>query len=93
MKLIAVGKNKDKALQSLEKEYIKRLGAFTKMEVIEVRDEANDHADRPAEAELIKDKEGKRVLEKIRDNDFVILLDLHGSMESSESFAKKWMSG
>ncbi|MEY8256612.1 23S rRNA (pseudouridine(1915)-N(3))-methyltransferase RlmH [uncultured Dubosiella sp.] len=89
MKLIAVGKNKDKALQSLEKEYIKRLGAFTKMEVIEVRDEANDHADRPAEAELIKDKEGKRVLEKIRDNDFVILLDLHGSMESSESFAKK----
>jgi len=89
LKLIAIGRNKDKALLALEKEYVKRLGAFTKMEVIEVKDEANDHIEREAEMTIIKDKEGKRVLEKIRDQDFVILLDLHGAMESSESFAAK----
>ena len=38
---------------------------------------------------FIAKKEAKRVLEKIRSNDHVILLDLHGSMDSSESFARK----
>ena len=38
IRLIAIGKNKDKALQSLEKEYCKRLSAFVKMEVIEVKE-------------------------------------------------------
>ena len=40
IKLIAIGKNKDKALQSLEKEYMKRLSAFCKFSEIEVKDEA-----------------------------------------------------
>ncbi|EOS61951.1 rRNA large subunit m3Psi methyltransferase RlmH [Firmicutes bacterium M10-2] len=88
MKLIAIGKNKDKALQSLEKEYVKRLGAFTKMEVLEVKDEANEHMDREAEMELVKEKEGKRALSLIKEQDFVVLLDLHGKMVSSEQFAK-----
>jgi len=88
LKLIAIGKNKDKALQSLEKEYVKRLGAFTKMEVLEVKDEANEHMDREAEMELVKEKEGKRALSLIKEQDFVVLLDLHGKMVSSEQFAK-----
>ena len=70
IKLIAIGKNKDKALQSLEKEYMKRLSAFCKFSEIEVKDEAN------------------RVLEKLSDQDFVVLLDLHGKMIDSETFAK-----
>ena len=45
IKLIAIGKNKDKALQSLEKEYMKRLSAFCKFSEIEVKDEANEHID------------------------------------------------
>lgn len=88
IKIIAIGKNKDKALQSLEKEYVKRLSAFCKMEVIEVKDEANDKVSRDKEVLLIKEKEGKRVLEKLSDSDFVILLDLHGKMMDSEGFAK-----
>lgn len=46
IKLIAIGKNKDKALQSLEKEYMKRLSAFCKFSEIEVKDEANEHVSR-----------------------------------------------
>lgn len=88
IKIIAIGKNKDKALQSLEKEYVKRLSAFCKMDVIEVKDEANDKVSRDKEVLLIKEKEGKRVLEKLSDSDFLILLDLHGKMMDSEGFAK-----
>lgn len=89
IKLIAIGKNKDKALQSLEKEYIKRLGAFCKFSELEVKDEANEHVSRENEVLLVKEKEGNRVLEKIAEQDFVILLDLHGQMLDSETFAKK----
>ena len=88
IKLIAIGKNKDKALQSLEKEYMKRLSAFCKFSEIEVKDEANEHVSREAEVLLVKEKEGNRVLEKLSDQDFVVLLDLHGKMIDSETFAK-----
>lgn len=93
--LISVGKNKDKALTQLEKEYVKRLSAFTKVEVIEVKDEANDHIDREKEMILIKEKEGQRVLSKIKEQSFVVLLDLHGKMMDSIVFSKQietWQS-
>ncbi|SEA03999.1 23S rRNA (pseudouridine1915-N3)-methyltransferase [Lachnospiraceae bacterium NK3A20] len=86
--IIAIGKMKDKSLDALTKEYVKRLQAFAKTEVIEVRDEANDHADRESEAREIRDKEAARALEKIKDSAFVILLDLHGQEWSSEEFAE-----
>ena len=89
IKVYAIGKNKDKALQALEKEYMKRLSAFNKVEVLEFKDEANEKMDRENEALLIKEKEGARVLSKIKDSDHVILLDLHGKMWDSEGFAKE----
>ena len=46
IKIIAIGKNKDKALKLQEAEYLKRLSAFCKCEVIEVKDESNEHAER-----------------------------------------------
>ncbi len=95
IRVIAVGKNKDKSLRALENEYLKRLHAFTKIEVIEVKDEANDNIDREAEVLIVKEKEGKRVLDKIQPNDFVVLLDLHGNMLDSVQFSKQlqaWQS-
>lgn len=74
IKLIAIGKNKDKALQSLEKEYMKRLSAFCKFSEIEVKDEANEHVSREAEVLLVKEKEGNRVLEKLSDLTFTHLM-------------------
>ena len=87
--LLCVGKNKEKALCQLENEYVKRIQPFSKLQVIEVKDESNVHMERDKEAELIKEKEGKRVLEKIRPQDFVILLDLHGKMPDSISFSNQ----
>ena len=87
--LLCIGKNKEKALCQLENEYVKRTQPFSKLQVIEVKDESNVHMERDKEAELIKEKEGKRVLEKIRPQDFVILLDLHGKMPDSISFSNQ----
>ena len=87
--LLCIGKNKEKALCQLENEYVKRIQSFSKLQVIEVKDESNVHMERDKEAELIKEKEGKRVLEKIRPQDFVILLDLHGKMPDSISFSNQ----
>lgn len=87
--LFCVGKNKEKALCQLENEYVKRIQPFSKLQVMEVKDESNVHMERDKEAELIKEKEGKRVLEKIRPQDFVILLDLHGKMPDSISFSNQ----
>lgn len=86
---LCIGKNKEKALCQLENEYVKRIQPFSKLQVIEVKDESNVHMERDKEAELIKEKEGKRVLEKIRPQDFVILLDLHGKMPDSISFSNQ----
>lgn len=87
IKLLCVGKNKDKNLQALEKEYIKRLGAFDKIVVEEVKDEPDVHSEREAEARKIKDTEAARILDKIRPDDFVVLLDLHGKMPDSLEFS------
>lgn len=87
--LLCVGKNKEKALCQLENEYVKRIQPFSKLQVIEVKDESNVHMERDKEAELIKEKEGKRILEKIRPQDFVILLDLHGKMPDSILFSNQ----
>ena len=87
--VLSIGRNKEKALQLLQAEYLKRLSAFCRPEVIEVKDEPNDHAERESECERIKNKEAENALEKIRPDDFVILLDLHGKEWTSEVFAEK----
>ena len=46
IRILAVGKNKDSSLRQLEKEYIKRVSPFTKIELLELKDEANIHIDR-----------------------------------------------
>ena len=57
IEIYAIGKNKDKALSELEKEYIKRISPFSKINVIEFKDETNDHTNRESEVIKIKEKE------------------------------------
>ena len=86
IKIIAVGKIKEKGLNLMIQEYSKRLSAFTKVEIIEVADEATS-ASSSALEQQIKSKEGSRILAKIKDNEYVILLDLWGKMYDSISFS------
>ena len=54
IRLLCVGKMKDKALQSLASEYVRRISAFSRVEVFEVKDEPNTHTEREAEMVRIK---------------------------------------
>ncbi|MDE6475360.1 MAG: 23S rRNA (pseudouridine(1915)-N(3))-methyltransferase RlmH [Erysipelotrichaceae bacterium] len=88
IKLVVVGKLKEKALLMLTQEYIKRLAPYTKLEVVEVADEQAPQTNSQAQNEQVKEKEGDRILAKIREKEYVILLDLKGEMLSSEQFAE-----
>lgn len=89
IKVIGIGKIKEKAMKSLIDEYIKRLKVYTKIEVIEVNDEPTSDKNSDAENKKVMDVEAERVLKHIKDRDFMILLDLHGKMISSEALAEK----
>lgn len=89
IKIIAVGKCKEKATRELVNEYCKRLGAYTKLELIEVSDEQTPDRNSAAQNEEIKRREGERILQKIQSDEYVVLLDLKGKMLSSEGLAEK----
>lgn len=86
--LLAVGKIKEKYFLDAILEYKKRLQAYGEVELIEVADEKIPDKASLKEEENIKKKEGDRLLTKIKKNDFVILLDLHGKEIDSVSFSK-----
>ena len=70
-------------------EYLKRLGPYAKIEVIEVADEKAPENLSEVEMEQVKDKEGERTLAKISDDTYVIILAIQGKMLSSEELAKE----
>src|SRR5699024_8862517 len=87
--IITVGKIKEKYLRDAIAEYAKRLSRYCKLEIIEVADEKTpDQASETVE-EQIRDKEGERILKYIRDDMYVITLEIDGKMLSSEELADK----
>ncbi|MGL4847354.1 MAG: 23S rRNA (pseudouridine(1915)-N(3))-methyltransferase RlmH [Clostridium sp.] len=86
--LITVGKLKEKYLKQAIDEYSKRLSRYCKLEIIELADEKTpDNASEKEELQ-IKEKEGKAILSKIKENAFVIAMDLGGKNLTSEEFSK-----
>ena len=88
IKIVAVGKIKEKYFKDAISEYVKRLSPYTKLEIIEVLDEKTSENNEGINL-LAKENEGKRILSKINDDEYVIALDLHGKDLSSEQLAKK----
>ena len=87
--LITVGKIKEKYLKDAIAEYSKRLGRYCKLEIIEVADEKTpDQASETVE-EGIRAKEGERILKYIKDDMYVVTLEISGKMLSSEELAEK----
>ena len=87
--VITVGKIKEKYLRDAIAEYTKRLSRYCKLEIVEVADEKTpDQASETVE-EQIRDKEGERILKCIRDDMYVITLEIGGKMLSSEELADK----
>ncbi len=87
--LICVGKLKEKYLQLGVEEYVKRLGRYCSLDIIELPDEKTpEHAGEALE-ELIKKKEGDRILKAIKGDSYCIALAIEGKQLSSVELAEK----
>jgi len=82
IKLIAVGKIKERYLLEGIKEYSKRINGYCKLEIIEVNDEKAPENLSEKEEEIIKDKEGEKILSKVN-NEYVIALAIEGKSYNS----------
>ena len=89
VKIICVGKLKEKYLVAGIAEYLKRLQAYCKVEVYEVSDESIPDNCSLANEMIIKSKEGKKILDKIKQDDYVVLLDVAGKEIDSIMLAKQ----
>lgn len=83
IKIVCVGKIKNKHLQFLINEYAEKISHYHKIDVIEVKDEPI----KDNNTESIIEKEASYALKYIKDSDYMILLDLQGKQIDSLSFA------
>ena len=87
--LLTVGKIKEKYLRDAVAEYAKRLSASCKLEIVEVADEKTPEQRSDAVTEAILSAEAERILKHVRDDAFLITLEIGGKSLSSEEFAAK----
>lgn len=83
IKLICVGKIKEKYLKEAIDEYKKRLSKYTKLDIIELKDITYDDIDK------VKKEEGENILKNIKNSDNVIILDINGQELTSLELSKK----
>lgn len=88
IKIICVGKIKEKYLKDGIAEYQKRLSRFTQFEIIELADDKTPEKASQAENEKIIEKEANRILSKIGNRDYVIALAIEGKQYASEEFSQ-----
>ncbi len=89
IKVVTVGKLKEKYLKDGIAEYSKRISRFAKFEMIELSDEKTPDKVSESENQKILEIEGQRILSKIADRDFVIVLAIEGKTFFSEEFSKQ----
>ena len=85
--VISVGKVKEKFYRDAIAEYEKRLSRYCKFQIIEVADEKTPDKASSLEEEQIKEKEADRILSHVKEDAFVITLEIAGKKLDSESFA------
>lgn len=87
VRIVMVGKIKEKYLQAGMQEYLKRLGPYAKVEVIQVPDEPTPDGAPLAIEEQVKSREAERILKALDSSVFVVAMDSRGQTPSSEELA------
>ncbi|MGO2723365.1 MAG: 23S rRNA (pseudouridine(1915)-N(3))-methyltransferase RlmH [Lactobacillus sp.] len=87
IKIVCVGKLKEKYFKDGIAEYQKRLSRFAKVKIVEVSDEKAPERLSAAQMAQVKATEGKRILAKLADKDYVFVLAINGKERPSETFA------
>ena len=89
IKFVVVGKLKEKYFKQGIAEYAKRLSRFCKFSIVEVPDEKAPESLSQAQMNQVMQAEGDRILDKIKDREYVYALAILGKERSSEEFAKE----
>ena len=89
IRIVTVGKIKEKYFTDAIAEYSKRLSRYCKLEIVQVADEKTPDGASEALETQIKDKEGERILSNIKDGSYVVALAIDGQMLDSEQLADK----
>lgn len=89
IKIVCVGKLKEKYFKDGIAEYMKRMDRYAKMKIVQVPDEKAPEKLSPAEMEKVKEVEGERILSKIKDKEYVYVTAIKGKERTSEEFAKE----
>jgi len=87
--IISVGKIKEKFFDDAIKEYSKRLSKYCKLNIVEVKDEKTKENASQTEEDIVKETEGKRILDKISDSSKIIALAIEGKELDSVELAKQ----
>ena len=87
--LICVGKIKEKFYTMAIDEYSKRLSRYIKLNIIEVQDEMTPDNASDAMEDIIKKKEAEKILKNIKQDSYVITLEISGEMVDSVKLSKK----
>ena len=88
IKILCVGKIKEKFYRDAIDEYVKRLSKYCSVSVVEVPDEKTSENASDNEIDIVKDKEGERLLKHISDRDYVIALAILGKQMDSVVFSR-----
>ncbi len=88
VKVLCVGKIKEKFYSQAIDEYCKRLSKYCSLDIVQVPDEKTAENLSDVEINLIKDREGEKILKHINDRDFVIALAILGKQLDSVAFSK-----
>lgn len=89
IKIITVGKIKEKFYRDAILEYSKRLSSYCKLNIIEVNDEMTKENASVNEVDIVLRKEGERILKSINNNEYIIALAINGKKLDSIEFANK----
>ena len=88
IKIYAIGHLKEAYLKQGINEYLERLKPYTQIEIIEVNDESIVNNPSVKEINIAKHKEGQRVAKLLKNDEYLIGLDLVNKQPTSEEFAK-----
>ncbi|MCR5348637.1 MAG: 23S rRNA (pseudouridine(1915)-N(3))-methyltransferase RlmH [Bacilli bacterium] len=86
--IYCVGSLKESYWRDAVNEYKKRLGAYCHLDIVEVSDAPTKDGASDKEIEETKNKEGEKILSRLKDNEYLIALDLKGKQYDSVSLAK-----
>lgn len=92
VRIVCIGKLKEKYWKSAVAEYSKRISGYANIEIVELKESKLPANPSPADEAAVLVREGENILGKIRDNDYVIAMEVEGKQLDSVELSRKIQS-